>query len=72
MNKNALLAKMALHGDTGGSLSEYLGISRTTFSLKINETGGAEFTQKEIAMMILRYKLTPEEVMEIFFALKVS
>lgn len=67
MNKNALLAKMVLHGDNGGTLSDYLGISRGTFSAKINETNGAEFTQKEIMMIKEKYNLTAEDIDHIFF-----
>lgn len=67
MNKNGLLAKMVLNGDNGSTLSEYLGISRGTFSAKINETGGAEFTQKEIMMIKDKYHLTAEELDSIFF-----
>ena len=40
---------MKEHGDTGTTLSQYLGMARSTFSAKINETKGAEFTQGEIA-----------------------
>ena len=72
MNKNELLAKMALHGDTGGALSDYLGISRGTFSLKINEKDGAEFTQKEIMMIKDKYNLSAQEVDTIFFTPAVS
>lgn len=67
MNKKALNAKMVLHGDTGETLSEALGISRQTFSAKINEKNGAEFTQGEISVIKTRYSLTPEEVDSIFF-----
>lgn len=63
---------MKLHGDTGTSLSAFLGIARSTFSAKINETNGAEFTQGEIASIKERYKLNAEEVVEIFFDDKVS
>ena len=38
MNKAKLESLMKLNGDTGITLSAYLGISRTTFSAKINET----------------------------------
>ena len=71
MNKKALLSKMVLYGDNGGTLSEALGISRSTFSVKINESG-AEFTQSEIMVIKERYNLTPEEVMDIFFNHEVS
>lgn len=72
MNKNKLESVMKLHGDTGTSLSTHLGIARSTFSAKLNETNGAEFTQKEIASIKEKYNLTAEEIVEIFFGPKVS
>ena len=67
MKRNELEAVMKLHGDTGADLAAYLGIARSTFSAKINETNGAEFTQKEIMMIKERYNLTPEQLDKIFF-----
>lgn len=72
MNKNKLESVMKLHGDTGTSLSTYLGIARSTFSAKLNETNGAEFTQGEISSIKEKYNLVAEEVVEIFFETKVS
>lgn len=72
MNKLRLESVMRLHGDTGTSLAKYLQISRTTFSAKINETNGAEFTQGEISMIREKYSLSPEDVIGIFFDTKVS
>ena len=72
MNKNLLESVMKAHGDTGLTLSKYLGISRTTFSAKINETNGAEFTQSEISNIKLRYALDADQIDKIFFDLKVS
>lgn len=72
MNKQKLESIMKLHSDTGGTLAKTLGIARSTFSAKINETNGAEFTQSEIATIKDRYKLSANEVDEIFFELKVS
>ena len=72
MNKQKLESIMKLYGDTGNSLSNYLGIARSTFSAKINETNGAEFTQSEISSIKEKYNLTPEDVVDIFFGTKVS
>lgn len=72
MNKNELEAMMKRHGDTGCTLANYLGIARSTFSAKINETNGAEFTQGEILMIKTKYSLTADEIDTIFFAQKVS
>lgn len=66
-NKLKLESIMKLHGDTGTSLAKYLGIARPTFSAKINETNGAEFTQGEISLIKKKYDLTPSDVVEIFF-----
>jgi len=72
LNKNELEAMMKRHGDTGSKLADYLGIARSTFSAKINETNGAEFTQSEISLIKMRYSLSADEVDTIFFAQKVS
>lgn len=72
LNKNELEAEMKRHGDTGGSLAEYLGIARSTFSAKLNETNGAEFTQGEIAKIKERYSLDPDTIVAIFFVERVS
>lgn len=72
MNKKKLESIMKLHGDTGTSLSIFLGIARSTFSAKLNETNGAEFTQSEIINIKNKYELNPNEIVEIFFNKKVS
>lgn len=72
MNKLKLESVMKLHGDTGTSLSIFLGMARSTFSAKLNETKGAEFTQGEIAMIIEKYSLNPNETIAIFFDRKLS
>ena len=66
MNKLKLESVMKLHGDNGGILARFLGIARSTFSAKINETKGAEFTQKEILMIKEKYSLDAKELEEIF------
>lgn len=71
MNTNKLRAKMALHGDTGGTLAKALDLSPQWLSRKLNEKN-AEFTQGEIQAIKDRYNLTAEEVDEIFFDIKVS
>ncbi|MFR1777166.1 MAG: XRE family transcriptional regulator [Clostridia bacterium] len=71
MDKNKLKSKMILNGDTGSDLAEYLSISRTTLSSKMNNNG-SEFTQGEILKIKEKYKLTGKEIDEIFFNDKVS
>ena len=72
MDKRKLESIMKLHGDTGTSLAKYMGMARPTFSAKINETKGAEFTQNEILMIKEKYSLSPEDIDTIFFNQKVS
>lgn len=72
MNKNLLESEMKKHGDTGTTLALFLGIARSTFSAKINETNGAEFTQGEISKIKARYSLDAEKIDKIFFTLNVS
>lgn len=72
MNKNLLRSIMALHGDNDTTLAEFLLISRSRFSAKINETNGAEFTKREITKIKEKYELTWEQVIDIFFIPKVS
>ena len=68
MNKNMLVSKMKLFGDSQEDLSKALGISLVRTNAKINGTDGAEFRQGEIAIMRSRYNLTADEVDQIFFA----
>ena len=72
MNKNLLSSKMKLFNDTQETLANAIGISLSRLNAKINETGGAEFTQSEIQIIKQRYSLTNDEVIEIFFNQKVS
>lgn len=72
MDKLKLEATMKLNGDTGTSLAKYLGMARSTFSAKINETKGAEFTQGEIMAIKEKYDLSDEDTVGIFFNKKVS
>lgn len=70
MNKEKLKSVMCLNGDNQTRLANALGISRNTLSAKIN--GKASFTQPEISAIKKMYKLTANEVEDIFFADEVS
>lgn len=70
MEKKELRAEMARYGDTNETLAKALGISPQAFSAKIN--GKQAFKQNEIMNIKLRYELTPESVVGIFFAQKVA
>ena len=72
LNKAKLESFMKLFHDTGETLSKYLDIARSTFSAKINETNGAEFTQGEIMAIKRRYNLSPQDLIDIFFTEEVS
>lgn len=65
-NKNLLRSKMALNDDRAEDLAKCLNVTNTTMSYKIN--GLREFTQNEIKKIILRYGLSSDDVIAIFFA----
>ena len=67
LNKNLLVSKIKLHGDTQEDLAKYIGISLTRFNVKLNETNNAQFTQGEISKIKEKYNLNGEEVNAIFF-----
>ena len=66
VNRNLLISKQSLLGDTDARLAKVLKITPQTFSLKVN--GKADFTVGEIKRIRERYQLTDEEVTDIFFA----
>lgn len=72
MNKNLLKSVMVAHGDSFQSLADYLGITASTLSKKINEKRKAGFNQPEIMMIKNRYSLSADEVDAIFFGNEVS
>lgn len=65
MNKAKFKAKQTLHGDTNETLATFLGMDRHTLGMKINDE--SQFRIDEVAMIVSRYGLTPEETHEIFF-----
>ena len=65
MNTNMLISKMKLFGDNQTDLANALNLSLSTTNAKIN--GKSNWTQAEISIITSRYKLTPEEVVKIFF-----
>ena len=58
--------KRILLGITQEELAEYLGITNSTLSFKIN--GKNDFLRAEIQLIKQRYKLTPQEIDQIFFS----
>lgn len=63
-NTRLLKAQMVLYGDTIQTLADHLGINRQNASIKIN--GRREFKQSEIAKIVTRYNLKPDDMREIF------
>lgn len=61
-----LKATMILKNDTVSALAEAIGTKRQALSCKINNK--REFKQHEIASIASRYKLTGEQIIEIFFS----
>ena len=66
INKNLLKSFMVKSGHTNDSLADAIGISRTSFSYKINDK--RPFISTEISKIAHELKLKPEEIMMIFFA----
>ena len=66
MDKAKLKSYMVLHGHTNKDIADLLGISEQSVSCKINENG-TEFKQGEIRKIADEYRLSPEEVVAIFF-----
>ncbi len=65
-NTKLLKAMMILKNDTVSALSEAIGTKRQALSCKINNK--REFKQNEIASIAERYKLTAEQIIQIFFS----
>ena len=65
-NTNLLKSTMVAAGDENfvQRLTEILGCSRTTASYKLN--GKISFTQDEITKLTRQYKLTGEDIINIF------
>lgn len=55
MDKKKLKSLMVLNNDTGKTLSQYLGISEQTFSMKLNEKHGRSFTKDEVEAISNKY-----------------
>ena len=65
MNVKLLRSKMVLAGDTQKELAEHLSICPLALSNKM--LGKAQFKAEEIAKIIWKYDLTPQETHDIFF-----
>ena len=65
MVKQELRAVMIRYGDRQRDLATALGIAPATLSKKMN--GESVFTQPEIELIAMRYKLTADDIQRIFF-----
>lgn len=63
--KHKLRLILDKYGHTQKDLADLLGISYQSVSIKLN--GHKDFTQTEIYRIMTVYKLTPEQVVDIFF-----
>lgn len=63
--KEKIKAVLKRYGQTQNDLSTLLGITYQSVSIKMN--GHKDFTQSEIFMIMVTFRLTPEEVVDIFF-----
>lgn len=70
LNVQLLKSKMTLHDDTQEDLADYLGMTRNTLLSRLSEK--SYFTNKEIYLIKIRYNLTDEEIILIFFTLQVT
>ena len=67
MNERLFKSVMVANGDTQETLAKAMGIGLSTLNAKIKGTQ-REFRQNEIDTIKTRYKLTPEQVTNIFFS----
>lgn len=72
VNSRLLKSFIVRYDKTQENLAEAMGISLSRLNAKINGTGGADFSQSEIAFIRERYNLSNREVCDVFFAKEVS
>lgn len=72
VNSRLLKSFIVRYDKTQEHLAEAMGISLSRLNAKINGTGGADFTQSEIAFIRERYNLSNRDVCDVFFAKDVS
>lgn len=70
MNGNLLMAEIKLHGYTMNDFLLKIQMPRSTWSKKMR--GMSEFTRAEMIKIINALQLSPEQIMAIFFCVKVS
>ena len=70
MNMNLLKAIMAKNNENQGDLADLLGLPQSAISARMS--GKVDFKRLEIELIRLRYHLSSDEVMDIFFPSEVS
>lgn len=57
------------YGENQQDVADLLGIGETAYNMK--ETGKRNFTPKEMKILMIHYKLTPEQFIDVFFDFEV-
>lgn len=70
MDRAGIKSVIAKYGETQGDLAEAIGLTPSALSLRIN--GKVRFSLTEVNRIRKRYKLSPEETVNIFFEDSVS
>lgn len=72
LDKCQLRTIMAGYHDNRDSLAEFLEISPSTLSYKMNERRNATFSLFEVRKMIDRYKMSKDQILDVFFNTSLS
>lgn len=67
IDKCRLRTIMAQYNDNRETLANYLNISLSTLSYKMNERQNRTFTLEEIRKIITRYHMSSEQIIDVFF-----
>ena len=67
MKSQILKGIIKMYDGSQSVLADAMGLSLSRLNAKINETGGAEFSQSEIAFIRDRYRMSKSQVADVFF-----
>ncbi len=67
MKSQILKGIIKMYDGSQSVLADAMGLSLSRLNAKINETGGAEFSQSEIAFIRDRYRMSKSQVTDVFF-----
>ncbi len=68
MNADMLKGKIRENAMTQEDVAKHIGLSLSRFNAKLNETGGAEFSLREIQSIRNLFRFSPDQVDQIFFS----